>query len=229
VTPTKSRVLGVLAHGHAQQIVRLDREPAGKLDPGVRRRLTKDLAPMLSEASGLLIADYGYGTTDSEEIELVRRSARRLRKTRPLPITLDSRYDLPSYFGLTAATPNEPEIEEASGKRIGNNTEMLHRLGRKVLRRQLLEALLITRGREGMVLFEPRRAPQPLPIFGSDQVSDVTGAGDTVISAFTMALAAGASFLQAAMLANCAAGLVVMKSGTATVTGRELAEAIRNA
>lgn len=229
MTPTKSRVLGVLAHGHPQQIVRLDREPTGKLEPGVRRRLTKRVSSMLSGASALLVADYGYGTTDWAEIEFLRRSTQRLLRESPLPITVDSRYDLRSYFGLTAATPNEPEIEEAMATRIGNNTDLLHRVGRKLLRRQSFEALLITRGREGMVLFEPRRAPQALPIFGSDQVSDVTGAGDTVISAFTLALAAGASFIQAAVLANCAAGLVVMKSGTATVTGRELAEAIRNA
>jgi len=177
----------------------------------------------------LLVADYGYGATDSAEMEFLGRRARRPDRGRSLPITLDSRYDLPSYFGLTAATPNEPEIEEATGKRIGNDIDLLHRVGRKVLRRQSFEALLITRGREGMVLFQTRRAPQHLPIFGSGQVADVTGAGDTVIAAFTLALAAGASFLQAAMLANCAGGLVVMKSGTATVTGGELAEAIRNA
>ncbi len=97
------------------------------------------------------------------------------------------------------------------------------------MRRQGLEALLVTRGRDGMVLFEPRRPPAHLPIFGSDQAVDVTGAGDTVIAAFTLAVAAGASFLHAAMLANCAGGLVVMKRGTATVTPREMAEALRNA
>jgi D-glycero-beta-D-manno-heptose-7-phosphate kinase len=78
------------------------------------------------------------------------------------------------------------------------------------------------------VLYEPRLKPQVLPIFGSDQIADVTGAGDTVIAAFTLAIAAGATFRHAAMLANCAGGLVVMKSGTATVTRRELAEALRN-
>jgi bifunctional ADP-heptose synthase (sugar kinase/adenylyltransferase) len=105
---------------------------------------------------------------------------------------------------------------------------MLHRLGRKLLRRQALQALLVTRGRDGMALFEPRRKPQHIPIFGSDQAVDVTGAGDTLIAAFTLALAAGASFLHAAQLANVAAGLVVMKRGTATVMARELEEAIRN-
>ena len=231
LTTTKSRVLGVLAHGHPQQIVRVDRESPRKLERAVRRRLTQRALAALNKASALLLADYGYGATDPAEVEFLRRHVRRRQERAGvrLAITLDSRYDLLRYFGVTAATPNEPEIEAALGKRIGNNTTLLHRLGRTLLRRQAFQALLVTRGREGMVLFEPRRAPRHLPIFGSDQVADVTGAGDTVIAAFTLALAAGASFLHAAMLANCAGGLVVMKSGTATVAGAELAEAIRNA
>ncbi len=146
-----------------------------------------------------------------------------------LPITIDSRYDLLTYKNLTAATPNEPEIEAAFGQPIGNDLERLHTLGRKFLRRQGLQALLVTRGRDGMALFEPRRPPRHLPIFGSDQAVDVTGAGDTVIAAFTLALAAGASFLEAALIANCAGGIVVMKRGTATVSLGEITEAIRNA
>jgi rfaE bifunctional protein kinase chain/domain len=142
---------------------------------------------------------------------------------------VDSRYALLKYSHVTAATPNEPELEAAYEKRIGNNVELLHELGKKALQRQRFQALLVTRGRDGMVLFEPRRQPRHIPIFGSDQVTDVTGAGDTVIAAFTLALAAGASFFQAAQLANCAGGLVVMKRGTATVAHRELEEAIRNA
>ncbi|PYU89529.1 MAG: hypothetical protein DMG25_18770 [Acidobacteria bacterium] len=157
------------------------------------------------------------------------RLARRRYRSRRLPVTVDSRYDVLSYTGVTAATPNEPEIEAAFGQPIGDNLELLDRLGMKMLRRQSLQALVITRGREGMVVFEPHQKPRRLPIFGSDQVADVTGAGDTVVAAFTLALAAGASFVHAAMLANCAGGLVVMKSGTATVARRELEEALRNA
>ncbi len=224
-TPTKSRILGGLGHGHPQQIVRVDHEPPQALQPEVRRRLSESVRWCLREASALLVSDYGYGSTNAREVEFLRRRVGR----RPLPLTVDSRHDLLSYARVTAATPNEPEIEETFRRRIGNNVKLLHRLGRKILRRQLLQALLVTRGRDGMVLFEPRRAPRHLPIFGSDQVADVTGAGDTVIAAFTLALAAGASFLHAAMLSNCAGGLVVMKRGTATVTGRELGEAIRNA
>ena len=225
VTPTKSRILGGLAHWQRQQIVRVDREPPQILNQRVRSQLTRAALPLLRSASAVLISDYGFGTTDSREVERLRLHARR----RPLPMTIDSRYDLLSYKGVTAATPNEPEVEAAFGMPIGNNLDRLHSLGRKLLRRQGLEALLVTRGRDGMVLFEPRREPRHLPIFGSDQAVDVTGAGDTVIAAFTLAIAAGASFLQAAMLANCAGGIVVMKRGTATVTARELNEAIRNA
>ena len=224
VTPTKSRVLGVLSHGHPQQIVRVDREPREKLSPAVRRRLSRAVQSTLGKASALLVSDYGYGATDAGEVGKLHSL-----RGRALPLTVDSRYDFLAYTGVTAATPNEPEVEGACGERIGNNLEVLDRLGKKLLRRQSLGALLVTRGREGMVLFEPRHAPQHLPIFGSDQVADVTGAGDTVIAVFTLALASGASFLYAAMLANCAAGLAVMKSGTATVTRTELEEAIRNA
>jgi rfaE bifunctional protein kinase chain/domain len=225
-TPTKSRILGVLSHGHPQQIVRVDREPT-KLTLETRRRLSKQALGTLKRASALLVSDYGYGSTDAAEVDWLRRQSSGERHG--LVITVDSRYDVSSYRRATAATPNEPEIEAAFGRRIGDNLALLDRLGRRMLRRQALEALLVTRGREGMALFEPHTKPRHLPIFGSDQVADVTGAGDTVIAAFTLALASGASALHAAMLANCAGGLVVMKSGTATVRRAELEEAIRDA
>jgi D-glycero-beta-D-manno-heptose-7-phosphate kinase len=224
-TPTKSRILGGLSHWQRQQIVRVDREPAQGLDRMLRRKLSASVVPLLKKASALLVSDYGFGSTDAQEVEYLRRRA----GNRPFPLTVDSRYDLLKYSHLTAATPNEPELESAYGKKIGNNLELLHQLGQKTLRRKWLRALLVTRGRDGMVLFEARRKPEHIPIFGSDQVSDVTGAGDTVMAAFTLALAAGATFLRAAQLANCAGGLVVMKRGTATVSRRELEEAIRNA
>jgi D-glycero-beta-D-manno-heptose-7-phosphate kinase len=225
-TPTKSRILGVLGHGHPQQIVRVDREPI-TLGRDTRRRLSESIVSQLNQAGGLLISDYGYGATDAREVDLLRRRIAGRRYFGPLAV--DSRYDLLRYSHVTASTPNEPELEEAFKRRIGNNLTLLDRLAARVLKGRSLRALLVTRGREGMVLYENGRLPQRLPIFGSDQVADVTGAGDTVIATFTLALSAGATFLEAALLANCAGGLVVMKSGTATVTGRELAEAIRNA
>jgi len=225
LTPTKTRILGGLSHWQRQQIVRIDREPAPALAAEVRSGLTRQASALLACSTGVLVADYGYHTTNAREVDVLRRRAHRFS----LPVTIDSRYDLLTYKNLTAATPNEPEVEAAFGQTIGDNLERLHVLGRKFLRRQGLQALLVTRGRDGMALFEPRRPPCHLPIFGSDQAVDVTGAGDTVIAAFTLALAAGAGFLDAARIANCAGGLVVMKRGTATVSLSEMTEAIRNA
>ena len=224
-TPTKTRILGGLSHWQRQQIVRVDREPMRPLPAEVRTRLTRAAVSLLGSSKGVLVADYGYSTTNAREVESLRRRAGR----HSLPITIDSRYDLLTYKNLTAATPNEPELEAVFGQTIGNDLERLHTLGRKFLRRQELQALLVTRGRDGMVLFEPHRSPQHLSVFGSDQAVDVTGAGDTVIAAFTLALACGASFVEAACIANCAGGLVVMKRGTATVSLSEITEAIRNA
>lgn len=222
VTPTKSRVLGGLGHGHMQQIVRVDREPAEELDRVMRRDLYQRTLPLLTRSSALLISDYGYGACEPAMVKSLRRGRRRL------PAVVDSRHRILSYNHVTASTPNEPEMEEAFGGRAGHDLGALNRMAERVLRACSLEALLVTRGRAGMVLYEPRCKPQTLSIFGSDQVADVTGAGDTVIATFTLSLAAGASFLHAAMLANCAGGLVVMKSGTATVTERELSGALRN-
>jgi D-glycero-beta-D-manno-heptose-7-phosphate kinase len=225
ITPTKSRILGGLTHWQRQQIVRVDREPATDDRQEIRKRVSRLLEPWLNRVQAVLVSDYGYGTTNAAEVESLRSRT----KNRPMPFIVDSRYDLTAYARVAALTPNEPEVEAAFGKPIGNNTALLFELGRAILQGQSLQALLITRGRDGMVLFEAGRAPQVIPVFGSDQAVDVTGAGDTVVAAFTLARAAGASFSHAALLANCAGGSVVMKRGTATVTAQELREAIRNA
>lgn len=223
VTPTKTRVLGGLGHGHLQQIVRVDREPGAELETGVRQRLLQRTARRLPGSSAVLMSDYGYGACTPA----MAGSINRLRGH--TPAVVDSRYRVLSYRRVTAATPNEQEMQEAFGGRVGTDAAELHRAARRMLRVCALSALLVTRGRAGMALYLPGAKAEVLPIFGSDQVADVTGAGDTVIAAFTLCLAAGASFYHAAMLANCAGGLVVMKRGTATVTARELSEAVRNA
>lgn len=224
-TPTKSRILGGLGHWQRQQIVRIDREPQEDNREELRKRVSRKAARLSRSITGVLIADYGYGATNASEVTALQR---RIGDGR-LPVVVDSRYDLGSYSQVTAATPNEPEVEALFGSTIGNNLDLLFELGHKVLERQSLKALLITRGRDGMAVFEAGKKPQLIPVFGSDQAVDVTGAGDTVVAVFTLALAAGAGYFIAALLANCAGGLVVMKRGTATVTARELKEAIRNA
>ena len=143
-----------------------------------------------------------------------------------VPVLVDSRYRLMQYSGVTAATPNEPEVEEALGVRIGQDWNKVIAAGEQVLAQMKLQSLVITRGRDGMVAFDRKHKPVDIPIFGSDQVADVTGAGDTVIAAFTAAVAAGATTEEAAQLANYAGGIVVMKRGTATVSCDELLHAI---
>src|SRR5207247_10099460 len=156
----------------------------------------------------------------------VRRAVGKRVRRRPIPILLDSRYRLLDYRGLTTCTPNESEVEQVLGTSIKDDAEALERAGRTVLRRTGMQAVLITRGSRGMALFQPKQRTSHISIFGSDQVTDVTGAGDTVIATFGLALAAGASFYEAARLANYAGGLAVMKRGTATVSARELADAV---
>jgi len=143
-----------------------------------------------------------------------------------MPIVLDSRYRMLQYEGATAATPNEPEVEEALGVRIGQDWNKVLQAGEQLMERMKLQSLVITRGRDGMVAFNHKHKPVDIPIFGSDQVADVTGAGDTVIAAFTAALAAGATTEEAAQVANYAGGIVVMKRNTATVSRDELLRAI---
>jgi rfaE bifunctional protein kinase chain/domain len=218
-TPTKTRILAGMTHSSRQQVVRLDREP----DP-VELAQSSDylhaIRRYLGVSDALLLSDYGYGAATPEIFEQVRRQAQ------DLPVLLDSRYRMMDYCGVTAATPNEPEVEAALGVSIGNDNEKLAAAGRALLARMKLQSLVVTRGRDGMVVFERRRPPLPIPIFGTDQVADVTGAGDTVIAVFTAALAAGADTASAARLANYAGGIVVMKRGTATVSRAELQAAV---
>jgi D-glycero-beta-D-manno-heptose-7-phosphate kinase len=224
-TPTKTRFLAGFAHTVSQQVLRMDREPAGALPEGAGKKLRTVLAAKVRRADALAISDYGFGVASPEA---VRVSARGKRKT--MPVTLDSRFRLHEYAnaGVTSATPNEPELEALHHTGIGKNIEELKRCGIATLKTMKLNALLVTRGRDGMALFERGGRMTQIPVHGSDQAVDVTGAGDTVLAAYTLGLACGASPLEAAHIANIAGGLVVMKRGTATVSREELLDAIRH-
>jgi rfaE bifunctional protein kinase chain/domain len=222
-TPVKSRVLGGGTHSTKQQIVRIDRvRPLPQRSPA-RGRLLRALRAFRGRLDGVLVSDYGLGLLDPGLVRAAIAFARRRR----VPVTVDSRHSLLAFRGMTAVTPNEPEVEAALGVRIGHDRKRLEVAGRFLLRRLSTRAVLITRGSDGMALFEPGRRPLHIPIHGSDQVADVTGAGDTVIATFTLALAAGATPAEASRLANYAGGIVVMKRGTATVSGEELLDACR--
>jgi rfaE bifunctional protein kinase chain/domain len=222
-TPTKTRFLAGWAHTVGQQVLRVDREPQTPLSPASHKRIEQLLHAKLRSADALAVSDYGFGIATPL---LVRKVT---AKRKSVVVTLDARYALASYArsGVTSATPNEAELESLHHTAIGSNIDELARCGRATLSAMKLRALLVTRGRDGMALFEAPGRLTHIPIHGSNQAVDVTGAGDTVLAAYTLALASGASPLEAAHIANIAGGLVVMKRGTATVTRHELLEAIR--
>jgi len=222
-TPTKVRILGGFPHAARQQIVRYDIEDQFTIEEQEAERFAWLLRDQIAIAHAALISDYGYGiVTPALAASLTGFSLGK-------PVTLDSRYDILRYPDVTAATPNEEEAANAAGIPLtddGNGDNI--RVVAETLQQSLdCEALLITRGSRGMALFErATRDPLFIPVYGTDQVADVTGAGDTVIATFTLALAAGASYVEAAKLANYGGGIVVMKMGTATVSNEELRHAI---
>ena len=220
-TPVKTRILAGGIHSAKQQVVRIDRftgEPV--LD--AHREVAEQVArKAVTGADAVLVSDYGSGLVTPK---FVHELAGLLKKG--IPILIDSRYALTKYRGLTACTPNESEVEQVLGVTIDDQAQVLERAGRTLLTRTRMQAVLVTRGSRGMARCEAGKKTVHIPIFGSDQIADVTGAGDTVMATMTLALASGASFEEAARLANFAGGLVVMKRGTATVSAAELRRAV---
>jgi len=223
MTTTKTRILAYMPHSARQQVVRMDREPEplAEHDHSLLDLINaaRDFAPA---SDAMLISDYGYGAATPRLLTFIKSSGCLKDK----PVTLDSRYRMMDFEGVYAATPNEAEVEAALGVTIGNNRAVLLDAGRKLMKRMKLESLVITRGSDGMVAFEGKEEPVEIPIHGSNEVTDVTGAGDTVIATYTAAVAAGADTVTAARIANIAGGIVVMKRGTATVSQNELLAAI---
>ena len=221
-TPTKVRILGGMPHSSRQQIVRYDIEDELEMTAEETRQFGTLLRDQISVCHAGLVSDYGYGVARPPLVATLMQYAH------GKPVTLDSRYNLLDYPGVTAATPNEEEAAAAAGTSLWNGEE--EKIGEVALTLQQsldADAVLVTRGSRGMALLErDQREPLLIPVHGTDQVADVTGAGDTVIATFTLALAAGGSFAEAAKLANYAGGNVVMKMGTAVVTSEELRHAI---
>ena len=220
-TPVKTRIMAGGYQSTRQQVVRLDREPDGGISGAAEARLLERLRSIGAAADGFLVSDYGYGTVTPRVYETVLE----LALGRQVPVSVDSRYELPRFKGATAATPNEPEVEALTGQEL-TDEPAVEKAGRAVLERLDARLLLLTRGSRGMALFESEGPVTFMPIHGVDEIADVTGAGDTVISTFTVALAARATPGEAAWLANVAGGVVVMKRGTATVSVPELLAAL---
>ena len=222
-TTTKVRILAGQSHSSRQQVIRIDYEGEPLADRELRAALSGQLRQKISEVDAVIISDYNYGVANDDIIELVRE----LAPANAVPVLVDSRFRLPRFPGFTSATPNEDEVEQLIGERIVSQSQL--ESVAEQLRQQLgYRALLVTRGGQGMMLLEDNVAPLHIKAVGAQEPVDVTGAGDTVIATFALALASDASFPDATRLANYAGGLVVMKRGTASITGHELENSILN-
>jgi rfaE bifunctional protein kinase chain/domain len=219
-TTTKVRILAGHSHSSKQQVIRIDYEGAAINDSEVSDAISNKLRQAISDTKAVVISDYNYGVVDAKAVEMIRQAQR-------YPVLVDSRFHLSDFSGFTAATPNQEEVENLIGTPI-SSAEQLETAAMELKQRLGHRALLVTRGGQGMMLLEDNTAPLHIRAVGAQQPVDVTGAGDTVIATFTVALACEASFADAARLANYAGGLVVMKRGTATVTAGELEHSILN-
>lgn len=215
LTPTKTRIMAGGRNTKRQQVIRVDHEKQLDLSEMLESQLVSELERMANDGlDALLISDYGLGVVTKGVKEAIRKLSNELI------VTVDSRYAGDSFLGVTAITPNEEEVAGLLG--YWPDEERLNEAGVSLLETTGARAVLLTRGDKGMSLFESESPRTDIPIYGSDQVLDVTGAGDTVIATFTLSLAAGASMREAAEIANRAAGLAVMKAGTTVVEPHEL-------
>ncbi len=220
-TTTKVRILAGQVHSTRQQVIRIDYEGEPLKDVELRGRLREQVEKQIQTADAVIISDYNYGVADAEMASFARDVVTRLQ----IPILADSRFQLSNFAGFTSATPNQDEVEHLLGKEFSTVND-LESASEELRGRLGYRALLVTRGSNGMMLLEDGVAPVHLEAVGPHEPVDVTGAGDTVMAAYALALASDASFPDAARLANYAAGLVVMKRGTASVTSEELENSV---
>jgi len=221
-TPTKVRILGGGASSLKHQVARYDIEDHLPADGRWASALADNLSAAAQDADAVAVSDYGYGAVTADILSTVTGSPN------PTPwICLDSRYRTGLFPGVDGATPNLEELEAWAGQSLESDQAVSEAADGL---RQALGArfLLATRGNRGMTLAEIDKPPNHIPVFGTDEVADVTGAGDTVLAVLVASLAAGATPNEAAELANIAGGLVVMKLGTATVNADELSRAVRS-
>lgn len=216
-TTVKTRIFA-----NQQQVVRIDRETTDHLKVSTFRNLSKFLIENIESFDGIILSDYGKGLLTKKLIRAVIRRTKEAKKFIMVDPKLKNFF---FYRGATVVTPNTKEASEASGIPI-TDTSSVDKIGRKLLRMLRCDVLVITQGEEGMTIFEPHQEPISVHTVAKE-VFDVTGAGDTVIGTLGLAWGAKAEAKNAAMLANYAAGIVVGKRGTSTVTPEELIKVIK--
>lgn len=221
-TVTKTRIVagGTQGGGLVQHLLRVDQLGTGIPDEKAESELVRNIEQQADEVDGFVLSDYGHGAVTSRVAETV------MRLSEDRYVGLDSRHRVLSYPGVTAATPNLEETGEATGLGLEDEAE-IEEAGALLRAKLGAEALLITRGEEGMSLFESEARPVRIPVANKSEVFDVTGAGDTVVAAFALARLAGGSYLEAAHLANVAGGISVRHAGATPVGAGELRDALR--
>lgn len=218
-TISKTRILAGDTHTSKQQVIRIDRDGGARRKTRERALFMEKLTSICPHMDAVVVSDYGHGAVDTKAIEYMKILAN------DKIVLGDSRYNLGKFTGFTMITPNESEAYNLAGVDEGRPIE---EVGQRIMESMRTAALLITRGNKGMTLFLKDGTVRHIPISGKDDVTDVTGAGDTVCAAAALSLASGALFYDASRIANYAAGVVVMKRGTATLTVNELKSSIKN-
>jgi len=216
-TVRKTRVMAGGAHGQKQQVLRIDDDGAQKLTPEIERRMRDALASRLRDAHAVILSDYGYGTLS----HAVREAAIEGARARGIPVCADSRYELIRFRGVTYATPNEAEAIEAT-RALPDAPHGLRDTAERLRRELAARFVIVTCGQDGMVVAEEGGKFHEIPIWGSAEAADVTGAGDTVAAATLLAVLAGADPREAAAFATIAAAIVVQKHGAATASPEEI-------
>ncbi len=222
VLPVKTRIMAGSVHTVKQQIVRIDKYHEMEISKEKEDEIIAVIENIKNKVDGILVSDYDGGIITKRVINYINKIAKEGKR-----VVVDSRYMLKYFRYITTATPNETEAGPIIGieKYEEKNIDIIIKKLKNILKSK---GMIITRGSKGMVIFENNKINK-IPAFGSDEIVDVSGAGDTVSSIITLMISCGASIKDAAYLANIGGGLVVMKRGVATVTQEELKKVLKNA
>lgn len=220
-TTTKTRISGSITTSITQQIVRIDRQTDGFLSSEIEEEVLKQIERAVPEYDAVILSNYHIGTLTPTIIQETIRLANQHNKI----IVVDAQKDLDVYKNVTSMTPNLPDTQKSVGFDIINE-EDLKRAGDDLLKRTNAKSILITCGADGMFVARPHGNYTKIPVFNKSEVFDVTGAGDTVTAVYTLALAAGADPVYAAVIGNVAASLVVKQYGCATTNIDEILKAV---
>ena len=220
-TITKTRISGSCSHSITQQIVRIDRQTNAPISKETEKKLIDEIEKSVPQYDAVILSDYHIGTLSDNVISAVISTAKKFNKK----VVVDAQRDLNRYYGVTSMTPNLPDTQKHVGFYLKNKEDFM-KAGNILLEQSGAEAVLITCGADGMVVVDNNGKYTHIPVFNKAEVFDVTGAGDTVTALYTLALAAGAEPVYAAIIGNIAAGIVVKQYGCATTSIDEIIKSI---